>query len=46
MVVILFLEIYDWLLFIKVSLNIVLALWPPLVVLTHFFITKHSVYYE
>jgi hypothetical protein len=30
----------------KVKLNIVLALRPPLFVLTHFFITKHSVYYK
>ncbi len=38
--------IYDWLEFNKVKLNIILALRPPLVVLTHFFITKHSVYYK
>jgi hypothetical protein len=37
---------YDWLEFNKVKLNIILALRPPLVVLTHFFITKHSVYYK
>ena len=37
---------YDWLEFNKVKLNIIMALWPPLVVLTRFFITKYSVYYK
>ncbi len=38
--------IYECLEFNKVKLNIILALRPPLVVVTHFFITKHSVYYK
>jgi hypothetical protein len=32
--------------FNKVKLNVILALLPPVVVLTLFFITKHSVYYK
>ncbi len=38
---------YDWLESgLVVKLNINLALRPPLVVLTLFFITEHSVYYK
>ncbi len=39
-------QTHDWLEFNKVKLNIIMALRPPLLVLTLFFTTKHSVYYK